>query len=267
MITISGVAQITQRLSEIILGAVLGLAALGVYTRASSLASLMFMNLYGTATTVIFSQLSKLFRETGVIRDTFLRGLEMILALMWPLLIGLAILSRPVIHVLYGSKWDAAAIPLSLLLVAQFLVLSFGMNWELFVLRDMTAQQTKYEVSRSVAGLVFFSVGCFFGLGAAALGRIADAVVGAIIYLPKMAKLADAKQSEFATIYLKSGALTAAGIGPSLVLMIANGWSPKTPLPMTILSILLGIALWAATLKLLNHSLLGEIKQFFSDRG
>ena len=54
----------------------------------------------------------------------------MITALMWPALIGLAILSGPVVLLLYGAKWLPAALPLSALLVAQFIGVSFGMNWE-----------------------------------------------------------------------------------------------------------------------------------------
>jgi len=264
MISVSGAGQIVQRLSDIILGAILGLAALGVYARASNLASLLFVNLYGTATAVIFSQLSKSFRESGILRDTFLRGLEMILALMWPLLIGGAILAGPAIRLLYGERWLAAATPLSLLFVAQFIVLTFGMNWELFVLRDKTVQQTKYEMARSIVGLVFFSAGCVFGLGGAAFGRIAEAIVGAVLYLPKMPQMAGTNGRAFLSIYLKSAALTAAAVAPSTLLMFAHHWSPQTPIARVILSVLAGVALWALVLRYLRHPLFSEIKIFIS---
>jgi O-antigen/teichoic acid export membrane protein len=237
----------------------LGLASLGLYSRASNLASLIFQNLYGTATGVIFAQLSKTFRETGELRAPFLRGLEMILAVMWPLLIGLAVLSQPAVHILYGAKWQAAAQPLSLLMIAQFVILSFGMNWELFVLRDETARQTNYEIFRAVGGLVLFALGSLFGLSAAAAGRIGEATIGAVAYLPHMSRLSGASLPEFGKVYLESVLLTIAAVSPSLGLMLWSGWSPETSPILIALAVLSGLGLWALALKQLRHPFLNEI--------
>ena len=259
MITVSGLAQLTHRACDIIIGSMLGLAALGLYSRASNLATLVFQNIYGTATGVIFAQLSKTFRETGELRAPFLRGLETILAVMWPFLIGLAILSQPAVHILYGAKWQAAAQPLSILLIAQFIVLSFGMNWELFVLRDETARQTNYEIFRSVGGLILFTLGSLFGLSAAAAGRIGEATIGAASYLPLMSKLSGAPLSEFGRVYLQSLLLTVAAVSPSFVLMMWSGWSPETSPVLIALAVFAGVGLWAIMLKRLRHPVLDEI--------
>lgn len=259
MITVSGAAQLTQRASEIVLGMLLGLTALGIYSRASNLASLIFTNAYGTATNVVFAQLSKTFRETGEIRETYLRGLDMILALMWPLLAGLAVLARPAINIIYGPQWVAAALPLSLLMIAQFIALSFGMNWELFVIRDETTKQTKYEIVRSLVGLAFFAAGSTISVAAAATGRVLDVLVGAIIYIPKMTQLSNAQPQEFTRIYVNGAVLTVAAVAPSLVVMVAYGWSPATPPSVVALGIAIGLVFWLAALRYLRHPLLDEI--------
>jgi O-antigen/teichoic acid export membrane protein len=264
MITVSGVGQLAQRASEIILGMLLGLTVLGIYSRASNLASLIFTNVYGTATNVVFAQLSKTFRETGEIRETYLRGLEMILALMWPLVLGLAVLARPAINIIYGPKWDEAATPLSLLMIAQFVTLSFGMNWELFVIRDETAKQTKYETIRSLVGLVFFAAGSLINLGAATIGRVLEALVGAAIYLPKMTQLSDARPHELTRIYVNSAGLTIAAITPSIVVMFAYRWSAVTPPSVIALGVTMGLVFWLAALRYLRHPLLDEIKRLIS---
>jgi O-antigen/teichoic acid export membrane protein len=259
MITVSGVAQLTQRISEILMGSLLGLTALGVYSRASSLSYTLFINMYGTATSVIFAQLSKTYRETGVLRETFLRGLQMILAIMWPVLIGLAVLAKPAVHILYGARWDAAAVPLSLLMLAMFIALSFGMNWELFVLRNETGKQAKYEIIRSVSGLAFFGLGAMISLTAASVGRVLESAVGAALYLPKMAKLADARWSELMHIYVESVALTIAAVAPSFVVMIVSGWSAHTAPAMLAGGIALGGVLWLGVLVYFKHPLLDEL--------
>jgi len=259
MMSISGLANLVVRLSDIVLGRMLGLAALGLYSRATSISNLIFQNFYGTATRVAFIQLARDYRERGVLRDTFLRSIQMITAVMWPLLIGLAILAKPVILVMFGAQWLPAAIPMALLLVAQFIVLAFGMNWELFVLRDETARQTRFEAIRAVVSLIFFVVGCSISIAAAATSRIADALVGLALYLPHMNRMAGTGTADLVRVYGQSALLTVAAVLPSAMLMIAHGWDAETPLTMIAGHVVLGLLLWLVTLSLLRHPLFGEL--------
>lgn len=259
MMAISGVNSMAARLSEIVLGNMLGLAALGLYSRATNVSGQIFDNIYGGITRVLFVQLSTDFRERGVLREAFLRGFEMIMALIWPLLIGLAILSRPLIYILYGERWLDAAKPLSLLLAAQFVVIFYGMNWELFVLRNQTAKQARYEAIRAVAGVAVFSIGCFFSISAAAVGRIAEALLGLALYQPHMAQMAGTLPGELKRAYLTGAALTLAAVLPSFGLMVAEDWSHLTPPALIAGAVLLGAIMWLMLLIHLKHPLATEL--------
>lgn len=258
IMSISGVAVLLTRFQDLILGRMLGLAALGLYSRATNISNNIFDNLYGTATRVVFTKLAKDFRERGELRESFLTSLQMIIAVMWPILIGLAILARPAIFILYGEKWLAAALPLSLLMIAQFFVLCFGMNWELFVLRDETAKQTRLEIGRSLISLVLFIIGCRFGIGGAALGAVAGALFGLVVYFPHVNRLAHTRPGELFRIYWQSALLTIVAAGPSLALMMASHWSPHTPPLWIAAAVGLGIALWAGVILWLRHPLRAE---------
>ena len=260
MMSIRGLANLSARLSDIILGQFLGLSALGLYSRASSISSLVFENVYGAITRVVFVRMSEDFRTTGRVRDTFIRSYQMILALLWPIQIGLAILSGPFIYHLYGPRWVAASLPLSLLMIAQTIVLSFGMNWELFVLKDETARQTRFEFVKSVAGLAFFSIGCFFNIAAAATGRIAEAIFGFALYRPHMNRLAEVEAGCFARIFAQSTALTIAATGPALALMVFVDWSYNIPVALLVMAIGSGMLLWLLILAALKHPLLAELQ-------
>ncbi len=261
MISVSGISTLINRTSDIILGRVLGIASLGLYSRASSLSNMIFENLYGTATRVVFTQMAEDYRERGELRTTFLRGLQMITACMWPLLVGLAVLARPAIHILYGEKWLAAAAPLSCLLLAQVLVLGYGMNWELFVLRHELGKQTRIEIFRLLVQLVCFTIGCQFGLAGAAMGTVLASAVGVVVYAPHMHRLSDTPHGELRRIYVQSGVLTLVAVAPSLALMVANNWSPRTS-PLSIsLCICLGIVLWLILLALLRHPFFDELRR------
>lgn len=260
MMSISGMANLVARLSDILLGSFLGLAALGLYSRATSIATMVWQNIYGTATRVVFVQLAHDYRETGELRTTFLRGLQSIIAVIWPITIGLAILSGPAILILFGDQWTSAALPLSLLMVAQFVNLSFGMNWELFVLRDETARQTRFEFIRAVVGLILFVGGCMISIEAAAASRIVEAFVGVALYLPHMNRMAGTTSADLVRVYGQSLVLTVVAVLPAGALMALHGWSPHTPFVLIVASVAAGMLLWLAALAALGHPLWGEVR-------
>ena len=266
MMSIGGLAALVQRLSELVLSRLQGIASLGIYSRASSLSNQIWDNVYGLSTRVIFSQMAKEMRETGTVHTTFLSGLSMITGLVWPIIIGIAILSQPIIHVLYGEKWSGAAAPLAMLMVSYFVLLCFGMNWELCVLRKQTGWQARMEAMRAVVGLVAFSTGAWFSIVGAALGRVVEALFALCLFGPRMRELAGTEPGQILGVYRRSAALTAAAVLPSFVLMVAEGWSPTTSWLRIAPAIVLGIVAWLATLHRLKHPLLAEILRVLAYR-
>ena len=253
MIGISGVGQLSTRLGEMALGSMLGLTPLGFYTRAAGLPASLYSTVYAAGSNVMFSRMSRELRETGALHVTYLRFMRMILGLLWPMLIGLAVVAQPVIHILYGTKWHAAATPLSLLAIGWAVTLGIGMTSELFVLRHQTQRQVKFESFKAVAGFLMFAAGTLISLPAAAGAKLAEAVLAFMLYRKPMAGLIGAPASEMRGVYTEGLWLSLAAILPSLALMVWTGWSPLTPLPMLIASIGSGGVLWAGLLWQRQH--------------
>jgi len=261
MMSIGGLAAMMQRMSELILGHFLGLAALGIYSRASSLASQLWENVYGLSTRVIFAQMAKEQRELGTVRSTYTHGLALLTAVVGPLFVGLAVLSGPLVQTLYGDRWIAASVPLSVLMLTLVVALAYSMNWELCVLRHRTAWQARNEGIRAVVGLVAFTLGATVNVAAAATGRLMESICGFALYGPKMREMADTQPGEIVAIYRQSALLTLAAVGPTLLLMLANRWSPHTPWWQILLTIVAGVFVWLATLRSQRHPLLDELKR------
>lgn len=260
IMSISGVAQIAHRASDIALGRVQGLAGLGLYARAGSISNLVYSNVYGQATGVIFAKMSRDLRETGSIHRTYLRSMKLITAGIWPIVIGLAVLARPAVYILYGERWLPAAPVLSVLMVAQFVALGIGMNWELFVLRRETAMQTRFEAIRSAVGVAAFTAGAFFSITAAACGRLVDTVVAYLLYRPHIDRLAGSEPGELERVFGESLVLTAVAVGPSVALMLWNGWAPDTSPLLLAGAVALGGAGWFALLAARRHPILEELR-------
>lgn len=263
MIGISGVGQLSTRAGEMVLGSMLGLTALGLYTRASGIPTSLYTTVYRAGSNVIFSRLSQDLRETGDLFHTYLRFMRLILSILWPMMFGLAVLAQPAIHILYGPKWQGAALPLALLTVAYAVTVGIGMTSELFILRHDTARQMKIEAFRAVAGFSLFAGGASISLPAAAGAKVAESILAFILYRRPMTRLVDGPAGELRSVYVEASLLTIAAIIPSFILMIWRGWSALTGLTDIIVSISVGILMWAALLIKRRHPLAMEVTKFF----
>jgi O-antigen/teichoic acid export membrane protein len=261
MMSIGGMGAIVRRASDLLLGNMLGLATLGLYSRASSISSLIFDNAYSSVARVLFVRLSEEFRLKGSIRDLFISSFEVLTALLWPLQLGLAVLAGPAIYYLYGPRWIGASLPLSVLMIAQCVILGFVMNWELFVLKDETARQTRFEFIIASVGLIFFAIGCLFNIVAAAGARIAEAIFGFAVYYRHMIRLSEARRGQIPKIILRNAGLAIVAVAPSFLLMLLEGWSYKTPLYLIASAVLVGVAVWFVLLQKMAHPLAIEIRR------
>ena len=259
IMSISGVSNAAFRLSDIVIGHSLGLAALGLYSRATNLSNMIFGNIYAPLTRVVFSQLSGAQRDGDRVTEVFLRGFRIIVAFVGPIMLGVAVLANPLILLIYGEQWTGAALPLSLILVGQFISLTFAMNWELFVVRDELKIQTRLEITRSVFMVASKAIGGMFSLVAAAATTIVDAFFSLALYGRHMPRLARVRQRRLLVIYGESLLLSLTAVLPCLVIMIAHGFSDRTPFLQIMPAMTLGVLGWLALLYRLDHPLWEEI--------
>ena len=260
IMSIGGISQASARVMDIVVAHFLGLAALGLYSRALNLNNLIYGNIYAPMTRVVFAKLSEAQRDGDRVTEIFLRGLRMIIALVGPIVIGLAVLAKPAILLMYGERWMSAAMPLSLILVSHFITLSFAMNWELFVVRDELKTQTRLEISRSLFGVFTQVIGSLVSLVAVAASSIVDAIFSLLLYARHMPRLARVEQARMLGIYAEGTLLTGVAALPSFVLMMATGWDSRTPLLPIVGAIALGGTAWLLLLKRMRHPLMDEIE-------
>ncbi|HWI21905.1 MAG TPA: lipopolysaccharide biosynthesis protein [Baekduia sp.] len=119
MLTVIDVqSAFAYNLDYIFIGRVLGKSALGLYTMAFRLPELAVLNLANVAGDVLFPAYAAADKER--LRDTYLMALRYTAMLTFPIAVALVVLADPLIHVLFGSKWEQS-IPVMELLTLQAL--------------------------------------------------------------------------------------------------------------------------------------------------
>ena len=255
MLTIGAVAGFTGRLTDLLIGRLISLTALGLYSRAASLNSLLWDNLHLVIARVVFVDFAEQHRRKASLRESYLRIVAILTALLWPAFTGLAILARPVIAVIYGETWMDAALPLSMLSIAGVFYVAITMTHEIYTVTGEVAQQVRLELKRNLIGSILFALGCLAGLTWAAASRIGDALFTIFLAKGDLERLTHTTPSDYTPIYIKSAVLSTLACSPAALLMVANDWSEHTSLSAIFGAVVAGVCAWAVGLWYLKHPL------------
>lgn len=125
-VTLNGlVAYIATNCDKILLGRFWGVDALGMYGRAYQLVNIPTDNLNQAAGEVAFSALSRIQDDPQRLRNYFLKGYSLVLALTVPITVACALFASDITIVLLGPKWTAAS-PILRLLAPTILVFAIA---------------------------------------------------------------------------------------------------------------------------------------------
>lgn len=93
------------------LGRVLGIDAVGLYSRAFGLCQLPVGVIGSVVGPVVLPAMAARARLNGSLKESYLRGLSLVTAVQWPALAITALLAEPLVRILLGQQW-LAAVPL-----------------------------------------------------------------------------------------------------------------------------------------------------------
>ncbi|MBX2944897.1 MAG: lipopolysaccharide biosynthesis protein [Cyclobacteriaceae bacterium] len=100
---------------NLIVGKLVGLEGLGVYTLAFQLANLVTTNVVFLVNDLVLPVLSKVKRDVVRLREVYLKMIQLLSLISFPLIIGLALAAEPIVMIIYGSKWSEAIVPFQVL--------------------------------------------------------------------------------------------------------------------------------------------------------
>jgi PST family polysaccharide transporter len=236
----------------------LGESAAGIYGLAWTLSSGPIEKVTSLLSEITPSLFSKVQDDRIALRRYFLNLSEVICLATFPAAVGLALVSKDLVAVVLGAKWELAVGPLALLALyagARSVTSLFG---SLFV----ATRETRFAMWTSLilAALLMtgFVVGSNWGTtGIAAAWLVIHPLFSAFSFT-RVQRVLDLRLRDYVQA-LRLGLDGAAAMSAILLLFhayVAPSWSPAIRLPT---SILLGAAVFAAITFALHRARLGEI--------
>ena len=122
-----------DQLPQLLIGRLLGLSAVGLLGRATSLCQLPDRLVVSALSPVLLPALSEQARAGLNLKPVYLLALSYMSALQWPILLCLALLSEPVILILYGHQWLEVASLTRIMALASLTMFPAFMTYPILV--------------------------------------------------------------------------------------------------------------------------------------
>ena len=119
MLLSSAVTLLIGKLPALMAGPALGAQALGLYAVALQFAGMPIAKAMPVVNPVLFPAFARLSAQPVEARHYFLRAIELSSLLIFPLMVGLAVVATEFVALVLGPGWEAAALPLALLSLAM----------------------------------------------------------------------------------------------------------------------------------------------------
>ena len=170
-----------RNITPIIVGKFFSTADLGVYNRARGYAALPSSNIHAVVREVSFPVLSQIQDDDERLISNYRRMIKLSAFVIFPLMMLLAALARPLIIVMITAKWEACIILLQLMCFSMMWYPIHALNLNILTVKGRTDLFLKLEIAKKVVGLVVICGALPFGLVAFCSAQIGSSLVMLII--------------------------------------------------------------------------------------
>lgn len=167
---ISLIVYVAYNLDKVLLGRFWGAEALGIYGRSYQIINIPTDNLNSAVGEVAFAALSRLQNDPPRLRNYFLKGYTLVLALTVPITCIIGIFPHDLVVTILGSKWNAA-IKILQLLAPTILIFAIinPLGWLLFAM-GMVKKSLKIALVLAPVVITGYAIGLRYGSNGVALG-------------------------------------------------------------------------------------------------
>lgn len=253
------IANLASGAPELFLGKLQSMTAAGLYSRGNGLVG-MFQRLMLDATqSVALPLFAKAKRETGDLREPFLRTVSYVTALGWPFFLGLMALSFPLTRLLYGDQWDGAVDLTRLLALGMVIALPAAMCSQALMAAGRSDELLRIMAVVVAVQVICTGVGATFGLMEAGAGYVLAQCVSMPVWLNRTLHVLGVRWRDLLTVLRASALLSCATAIAPLAVFLAAGSRPSAIVAPIVASAVFGTALFVVAARYLEHPIYEEL--------
>ena len=172
---------IYRNLYLIVIGKVFKASDLGYYTRAHQFTDFASSNITGILQRVTYPLLCTIQDDDNRLADVYRRLLKTSAFIVFPLMMGLAAVARPMILSFLTEKWLFSASLIQILCFSQMWYPVHAINLNLLQVKGRSDLFLRLEIIKKVIGVIILCITIPFGLIVMCCGMIANSIIALII--------------------------------------------------------------------------------------
>lgn len=178
-------------LRSLIIGKLYTSEDLAYYNKGQSFPQLVSSNTFGAINSVLFSVLSKCQSDAASVRAILRRSIIEGTYIVFPFMIGLAIVGRPLILLLLTEKWEPCVIYLQICCISFAFTPIESSNLQAIKAVGKSALALKLEIIKKILGVMILLFSMKFGMTAIAVSLVINTILSAFINAVPNKKLFD----------------------------------------------------------------------------
>ena len=179
---LSGLIDTTYRqIYPIVIGKFFSAATLGNFSRARHWASLPSKNLTGILKGVTFPVLAKIQDDDKRLENIYRRMIKTSCYIIFPIMIGLSAVAKPLTLVTIGEKWLFSAYLLHIICFSMMWYPVHSLNLNLLMIKGRSDLFLKLEIIKKIVGICILCVSVPLGIVAMCYFGIISSIISLII--------------------------------------------------------------------------------------
>ncbi|MCU8040293.1 lipopolysaccharide biosynthesis protein [Shewanella sp. SM69] len=224
---LSGLLDVTyNNLYQIIIGKKFSPIEVGQFSQANQLTSLPAMTLTSIIQRVTFPLFSQLQDEPDRMANAYRQTLKLSALVIFPLIVALGLIAKPLLTSLLGEQWQGAAMLLTVLCLGYMLYPIHSLNLNLLQVTGRSDLFLKLEVMKKVIGVTVLLLSIPYGVLAMCLGFTLTSYLALLLntyYTAKLTHLSQWQQcKDILPIWL--AVIFAAAVGYGSGLYFPQAW-------------------------------------------
>lgn len=175
--------NIYTNIYTLVIGKIFPIQELGLYNRASSLSQFPSTNITGILDRVVYPVLCQLQDNNINLTEKFYIFIRIASYIVFPLMIGLAVLSEPFISIILTEKWIGAVPYIQILCLAYMWDPIMRMSWNLLNVKHRSDYSLNSEIIKKFAAVTYLLCSIPFGVKAMCVGLVLYAFTDLFIIL------------------------------------------------------------------------------------
>jgi len=245
-----------QNIYLLVIGKIFTPAALGFYSRAKKLQELPIQNINSPVRRVTFPVFSSIHEDKPRLKQGVRKAVMTLAMMNFPMMIGLAVIAKPLVLVLLTDKWLPCVPYLQLFCVVGMLYPLHVINLNVLIAQGRSDLFLRLEVFKKILVVIAIAVTYRWGIQAMIYGQIGVSILGYYLnsyYTGRLIRYPLKEQVFDLLAYLGMAVVMGIGVYSLQLLPFPNNWS------LLISQVLAGVIIYCAMNLIFRTSAFFEI--------